>query len=52
MRCLTIFVYDDGKEIEEIGIAVSNTYVFYSDIHPEMAMFSKEEVLKEIELRL
>lgn len=52
MKSLKIIIYDDGKEIEEISIAASESYIFYSDIHPEMAMFSKEELLKEIGTRL
>ena len=52
MKSLEIFVYDDGKQIEDINISLSETYIFYSDRHPEIMMASKEEILKEIEARL
>ena len=52
MKSLKIIVYDDGKEIEDINISISKSYIFYSDVHPEVMMYSKEEVLKEIEVRL
>ena len=52
MKSLKIIVYDGGKEIEEISISVSESYIFYSDIHPEIMMYSKEELLKEIQSRL
>ena len=52
MKSLKIIVYDNGKEIENINISISKSYIFYSDTHLEIMMYSKEEILKEIELRL
>lgn len=52
MKSIKIFVYDDGTEIEDITITLSKSYIFYSNLHPEMMQFSKKDVMKEIESRL
>ena len=49
MKSLKIIVYDNGKEVDEINISISKSYIYYTDLHPEIMHYSKEEVLKELE---
>ena len=52
MKTIKIFVYENDNEVEDISIVLSKSYIFYSNLHPEIMQFTKKDVMKEIESRL
>ena len=52
MKTIRMIVYNNGIEVEDITITHSESYIFYSNLHPEIMQYSKKDVIKEIESRL